>query len=415
MLDNQRIANFIAEKRRSKGLTQQQVADELHVSFQAVSKWERGVSYPNIELLFMLSRLLGVTTDEILNAKDADDIGLTYEKVGVDVTHTNAIKRDIKLCLDSSNPRILNSLAPFASLYDIKYPEIVNPILVLKSEEPGSKQHLAIKYGYTESICHDMVNHLVNDIVVMGARPLAILDTIVCGKAEKDTILSLIKGIAEACRANDCDLVGGELSVQPGVVEKGVYVLTTSIAGIVDRDNIINGSKIKQGDKLLCLSSNGLHTNGYSLVRHLMELMPHIANERVGSESFLDAVMKPHTPYYPALKNILGNPMVHGIAHVTGGGIEASLARIIPQELKASIDLSQIEVPLIFSYLKSNGNIADYEMLKTFNCGVGLIVIVAKEAAKQLEIFLSKYSNCYVLGEIREGSSSVDFTKQLRW
>ena len=150
--------------------------------------------------------------------------------------------------LETRDKRVLNGLGPFASLYDISFPEIKNPVLVLKSEEPGSKQKLAMEYGYTDSICHDMINHLVNDIAVMGAKPLAVLDTIVCGNAEKDTISALVKGVSDACRENECSLVGGETSVQPAVVEKGLYVLTSSIAGIVERDRIIDGSAIEEGD-----------------------------------------------------------------------------------------------------------------------------------------------------------------------
>jgi len=415
MLDNKKIAAFIADKRKSKGLTQQQVADALHVSFQAVSKWESGTSYPTIELLYTLSRLLGTTTDEILNAQDSDDAGLTYGKAGVDISYTDSIKREMAVYLSSQNPRVLNELGPFASLYDIWFDEIKNPVLVLKSEEPGSKQKLAIKYGYTESICHDMVNHLVNDIIVMGAKPLAVLDTIICGNAEKDTIKSFIKGISEACRENECDLVGGETSVQPGVVEKGVYVLTASIAGIVDKEKIIDGSKIQTGDKILALTSNGLHTNGYSLVRHLMDVMPQIQNEKIGNESFLEAIMKPHTPYYKAIKGLFGNNAVHGMAHITGGGVEGNLSRIMPNGLSARINLSSIIIPHIFKYIKSNGNIADSEMLKTFNCGVGLIVVMEPEAESAISKAISKFYNCYTIGEVVTGEPSVVFINNLNW
>jgi len=415
MLDNKKIAAFIADKRKSKGLTQQQVADALHVSFQAVSKWESGTSYPTIELLYTLSRLLGTTTDEILNAQDSDDVGLTYGKAGVDISYTDSIKREMAVYLSSQNPRVLNELGPFASLYDIWFDEIENPVLVLKSEEPGSKQKLAIKYGYTESICHDMVNHLVNDIIVMGAKPLAVLDTIICGNAEKDTIKSFIKGISEACRENECDLVGGETSVQPGVVEKGVYVLTASIAGIVDKEKIIDGSKIQTGDKILALTSNGLHTNGYSLVRHLMDVMPQIQNEKIGNESFLEAIMKPHTPYYKAIKGLFGNNSVHGMAHITGGGVEGNLSRIMPNGLSARINLSSIIIPHIFKYIKSNGNIADSEMLKTFNCGVGLIVVMEPEAESAISKAISRFYNCYTIGEVVTGEPSVVFINNLNW
>ena len=413
MLDNKKIATFIANKRKSKGLTQQQVADALHISFQAVSKWENGTAYPTIELLYALSQLLGTTTDEILTAKDIDSTGLTYSKAGVDISYSDSIKGEMAAYVNSQNPRVLNGLGPFASLYDIKFENIKNPVLVLKSEEPGSKQKLALKYGYTESICHDMINHLVNDIIVMGAKPLAVLDTIVCGNAEKDTIKALVKGISEACTNNECDLVGGETSIQPGVVENGVYILTASIAGIVDKENVIDGSKIRPGDKILALASNGPHTNGYSLVRLLMEKMPEIQNEKIGDETFLEAIMKPHTPYYKAVKNIFGR--TNGMAHITGGGIQGNLSRIMPENLSAVIDLSKIIIPPVFKHIKSNGNIDDSEMLKTFNCGVGLIIVVNPNAEAEITKELSAYYNCYTIGEIGQGSSPVSYVNKLAW
>ena len=415
MLNNRKIASFIADKRKSKGLTQQQVADALHISFQAVSKWENGSAYPTLELLYALSRLLETTTDEILNAQNSEDTGLTYSKAGVDISYTDSIKSEMAGYINSSNPRVLNGLGPFASLYDIQFDEIKNPVLVLKSEEPGSKQKLALKYGYTESICHDMINHLVNDITVMGAKPLAVLDTIICGNAEKDTIKSLIKGISEACRENECDLVGGETSIQPGVVDKGVYILTASIAGIVDKHKIIDGSKIQSGDKVLALASNGLHTNGYSLVRLLMDTMPQIENEQLGNETFLEVIMKPHLPYYKGVKGLFSNDSVHGMAHITGGGIVGNLSRIIPEGLSAQIELDKILIPPIFKYIKANGKVTENEMLKTFNCGVGLIVIVSSDAETLVTRELTKFYNCYTIGEIIHGRSPVMLDNKFNW
>lgn len=415
MLDKKKIAAFIAEKRKAKGLTQQQVAEALHVSFQAVSKWESGTSYPAIELLYALSRLLGTTTDEILNAQDSDDTGLTYGKAGVDISYTDSIKREIASYVDSKNPRVLNGLGPFASLYDIRFDDIKNPVIVLKSEEPGSKQKLAMKYGYTESICHDMINHLVNDVIVMGAKPLAVLDTIICGNAEKDTIKSLVKGISEACRINECDLVGGETSIQPGVVEKGVYVLTASIAGIVDKAKIIDGSRIRSGDKILAAASNGLHTNGYSLVRLLMDSMPQIQNEKLGNETFLEAIMRPHTSYHKAVKGLTGNISVHGMAHITGGGIKGNLSRIIPDGLSARIDLNRLIIPPIFKYIRENGHVSDSEMLKTFNCGVGLIIVTDANSSDAISKIVSESVPCYEIGQISEDTVPVSFINKLCW
>ena len=349
------------------------------------------------------------------NVKNATGSGLTYEKAGVDITHTDSIKRGIAEYVAPRNPRVLNGLGPFASLYDVRFDDIEYPVLVLKSEEPGSKQKLAVQYGYIESVCHDMINHLVNDIAVMGAKPLAVLDTIVCGEADGDMITTLVKGISEACRENECDLVGGETSIQPGVLDKGIYILTASVAGIADRANIIDGSKIVPGDKIIAVASNGLHTNGYTLVRALMDSTPDILQEKPGGETFVEAIMKPHTPYYKALKSLFGYSQVHGMAHITGGGIEGNLSRIIPEGLSASIDLGRVEVLPVFGCIRAHGGVEDSEMLKTFNCGVGLIIVADAASEAAVSKVAAEHYRCYTIGEIIRGQQPVTFTNSLTW
>lgn len=414
MLDSAKIGGFIWRKRKERGLTQQQLADRLHISFQAVSKWENGTAYPNIELLSELAGALDVTVDEILKG-DENREGLSYSKAGVDIAYTDAIKREMAKHLESDDPRVLNGLGPFASLYDIHFPELHEPVLVLKSEEPGSKQKLAMEYGYTESICHDMINHLVNDIAVMGARPLAVLDTIVCGNAEKDTIRALIQGVSDACRENECSLVGGETSIQPQVVEHGVYVLTSSITGIVEKSQIVDGSAIEAGDRVLAIASNGLHTNGYSLVRLLMEQMPGIKLERAEGETFVEQIMKPHTPYYRAIKGLFGTGALHGMAHITGGGIEGNLCRVIPEGLSAVIDCAKIETLPLFRFIRARGGISDREMLSTFNCGVGFILVVPPAETERVRRHISRFYRCYEIGTIEPGVQKVVLDGAPRW
>ena len=338
-----------------------------------------------------------------------EQINLTYSKAGVDINHTDSIKSEMNDFINTDNPRVLNGLGPFASLYDIKFDNIKNPVLVLKAEEPGSKQKLAVEYGYTESICHDMINHLVNDIIVMGATPLAVLDTIVCGEADKDIIKSFIKGMSEACKANECTLVGGETSVQPGIVGNGTYILTSSVAGIVDRQDIIDGSKIQEGDIIIAVASNGLHTNGYSLVRLLMSEMPEIKEDRIGGETFIQAIMKPHSAYYKSVKDLVAGKKINGMAHITGGGIEGNLNRIIPDGLCAEVDLAKIEVLPVFKYIKNKGGASEAEMLKTFNCGVGLMLVVDKSVADFIIGHISQYYKCYEAGRIISGSEKIEF------
>ena len=415
MLDSIKVGNFIMGKRKSLGMTQQQLADKLNVSFQAISKWENGTTYPNIEILRDLAIVLDVSVDEILAGSERGAEGLSYSKAGIDITYTDTIKREMAKHLDTKDDRVLNGLGPFASLYDIKFQEIENPVLVLKSEEPGSKQKLAIEYGYSESICHDMVNHLVNDIVVMGAKPLAVLDTIVCGNAEADTIKTLVKGVSDACKENECSLVGGETSIQPLVVDPGVYVLTSSIAGIVERSKVIDGSQIKEGDAVLAIASNGLHTNGYSLVRLLMDKMPQIKQDKIDGLTFIEQIMKPHTPYYRSIKDLFDKDVIHGMAHITGGGIEGNLCRIIPEGLSAKIDLSKIKILDIFKYIRNNGNISDEEMLRTFNCGVGFNIVTNQKDKAAVMHHVSRFYDCYEIGVIESGDRKVKFENRLNW
>ncbi|MCM1039385.1 MAG: phosphoribosylformylglycinamidine cyclo-ligase [Ruminococcus sp.] len=412
MLDNKKIADFIVRKRKDMGMTQAEVAGRLQVSFQAVSKWERG-TLPNVEMLVELAGLLHVTVDEILAGCEKSGENFSYRKAGVDISYTDAMKKEMAIYLKTEDKRVLNGFGPFASLYDIQFPEVPDPVLVLKAEEPGSKQKLAMEYGYCESVCHDMINHLVNDIAVMGAKPLAVLDTIVCGNAEKETIKSFVRGISEACKENECALVGGETSIQPQVVEKGVYILTSSIAGIVSREAIIDGSAIREGDAVLAVASNGLHTNGYSLVRMLMDKMPQIKLDKVGGETFTEQIMKVHTPYYKVIKNIKEH--VHGMAHITGGGMEGNLCRIIPEGMCAKIDLSKVRTLPVFSYIKRIGSIGEEEMLSTFNCGVGLMIVASQEEKTFVMDKVKEYYDCYEVGTILPGGRKIEFRGHMRF
>jgi phosphoribosylformylglycinamidine cyclo-ligase len=197
-------------------------------------------------------------------------------KYDVDIDSANQAKQDMKESLLSKNQRLLHRDGAFSALYNINFPEYNNPVLVLKTEEPGSKQLLAFQEDKVEGVCYDMINHLINDCIVMGARPLSIQDAIITGKMDQRIIGRVVKAIAQACREQDCDLTGGETSEQPGVLSEGTYILSSSIVGIVEQDKIIDGSRIGAGDIVLNMESSGLHTNGYTLVRKLLATYPEI-------------------------------------------------------------------------------------------------------------------------------------------
>ena len=341
---------------------------------------------------------------------------LSYANAGVDIDKADKTKAEMTRILATPEHRLLNGIGAFASLYDASFPEYKEPVLVMKTEEPGSKQKLALEYGYLSSIGKDLIHHLVNDVIVMGARPLMAQDAIICGKLEKETILQLIESIAGACREQDCVLAGGETSEQPGVVANGIYILVASLLGVVEKSKVIDGSGIQRGDVVLAIASNGLHTNGYSLLRELIKEDPAVLESRLGGISFLDAAMKPHSCYYQSLKELFDTPGLHGMAHITGGGLAGNLNRILPAHLDAVIHLDRIEIPSIFCAIRDKGRVTDTECLKTFNMGVGLALVADSGIIPHIQKHISaKGCLSYVIGDISEGAKKVVFKNSLRW
>jgi phosphoribosylformylglycinamidine cyclo-ligase len=332
-------------------------------------------------------------------------------KYDVNIDLANETKKAMAKALDTNDERVLNKIGAFSSLYDIKFKEYKNPVLVLKTEEPGSKQLLAAQYGKLENVSYDMINHLINDCIVMGARPLTVQDAIICGKMNKDDVNKIVKAVADACKKQGCVLTGGETSEQPGVLKPGTYILTSSIVGIVDKTKIIDGSKIKEGDVVISLESSGIHTNGYTLVRKIMKRYPEIVNKK-----FIDTILEPHRCYYMALKDLFDKNWITGLAHITGGGICENLNRILPNNLSASIDASKYQILDIFKLLKKTADISEKEMVRTFNLGVGLTVVAKKEYAKEIIKHVKKKKiNAYIIGEIIKGNKDVIINGEFNW
>ncbi len=342
--------------------------------------------------------------------------GISYKSSGVNRDTENETKEAFAAALETNEARVLNKIGAFASLYDASFPGYKNPVLVLKTEEPGSKQLLAAKFDKVESVCHDLINHLVNDCIVMGATPLSIQDCIVCGKVEKPVVVRMVQAFAEAAKNNECVLTGGETSWQPGVIPEGTYILTASIVGVVEKERIIDGSKIQEDDVVLALASSGVHTNGISLVRKIMEEKPEIMNEAVDGKPFIDALLTPHRAYYTALKDLFKSDGLVGLAHITGGGIQENLNRILPKNMNAHIDLAKIQVHPIFQALKNHGSLEDSDMLRTFNMGVGIAAVVRRGFVAEAVAHLKTNDiDTYEIGTIKPGSQHVEFSGQLMW
>ncbi|MCK4980919.1 MAG: phosphoribosylformylglycinamidine cyclo-ligase [Candidatus Delongbacteria bacterium] len=337
-------------------------------------------------------------------------------KYDVDINIANKAKEEMAESLETTNKRVLNKIGAFSSLYDINFPEYKNPVLVLKTEEPGSKQILAFKYDKIENICYDMINHLINDCIVMGAKPLTVQDAIICGKLDKEKVLRIVKAVSNACKEQGCVLTGGETSEQPGVLDKGIYILTSSIVGIAEKDKMIDGSKIKQDDIVLGVESSGLHTNGYTMVRQLIDKDPDIVNRLIDGKRFIDIVLEPHRCYYKSLEGLFDKDIISGLAHITGGGVKENLNRILPNDLNAEIKLETLQILPIFKAIKKSGNISDEEMLRTFNMSIGLCIVCDNKDKEIIKEHLNKFGiNSYEIGRIVEGNKEVILKGNLNW
>lgn len=341
----------------------------------------------------------------------------SYRDSGVDIDLADAAKEEMKMVLQARNKRVLNSVGAFASLIDIQFPQLKEPVLVLKMEEPGSKQLLAAQEGHLETIGYDLVHHLINDVVVMGAKPFAMLDLIICGQLQKEQVVNIVEVMAQACHDQGCELVGGETSEQPRVIPSGTYILGATCAGIVDRSRIIDGSKIMRGNAVVAVSSNGAHTNGYTLIRSMMEKDRKLRDLQVGEGTFIEAVLRPHLCYNNPLQEAFNQRIpINGLAHITGGGIVDNTKRIIPDGLCAEIDLAAVEILPLFKIIRESGQIDFADMLRTYNLGVGLVAILAEREVDKLQRVFEHFKlKAYKIGTIIPGEERISCVGALRW
>ena len=329
-----------------------------------------------------------------------------YARAGVDVDLANKLKRGIQsLVRQTHGPQVLGKIGGFGGLFRASFPGMRDPVLVASVDGVGTKLKIAFATGKHDTVGVDLVNHCVNDIAVLGARPLFFLDYIGCERLEPRVFQQLLRGLSRACRGAGCALLGGETAQMPGMYRKGEYDLAGCIVGVVDRTKIIDRSNIKPNDIILGLASNGLHTNGYSLAREIlferMRLKPSSglpgSTMTVGRE-----LLRVHKNYQPLLAKVPVGA-IKGLAHVTGGGLIDNLPRILPSNCDAVIETKNWRVPSIFQILQKNGNVDAQEMYQVFNMGIGMVAIVAERSARSVMSILRAKR----IGRIEPGSGKV--------
>lgn len=338
---------------------------------------------------------------------------LNYKSAGVDIKAGNNLVERIKpIAAKTHRSGVMSGLGGFGSLFELPLERYTNPILVSGTDGVGTKLKLALELGIHNSVGIDLVAMCVNDIVVLGAEPLFFLDYYATGKLDVDTAASVIKGIGQGCELAGTALVGGETAEMPGMYTDGDYDLAGFCVGIVEKNNILDGKKVKAGDKLIGIASSGPHSNGYSLVRKIIETSNVSLNTSLNGKPLGKTLLEPTKIYVKSLLELLRVVPVHALAHITGGGLTENIPRVLPDGLSAAIDLASWEFPEIFKWLQKQGNITQVDMLTTFNCGIGMVVCVdAKDEVETIEILTQKGEKVFPIGEIisDSGKAKVNF------
>jgi len=330
----------------------------------------------------------------------------------VDISRANRTKQRIKYLAHKTFTRgVLSEIGGFGGLFAVDKAKYHDPVLVSSVDGVGTKLKIAFEMGLHSTVGADLVNHCVNDIAVQGAAPLFFMDYLATGKLDPAVAEQVVEGIADACKHNGCALIGGETAEMPGFYPHGEYDLAGFIVGVVEREKIITGKSVEIGDIVLGLPSNGLHTNGYSLARKLLFEVGHYSAEtyvneiknKVGNE-----LMRTHKSYWPVVKKLMDGECVSALAHITGGGLSENLPRVLPRGTAAIIELGSWPVLPIFEHLQTLGNVPQDEMLRTFNMGLGMLLVVPSKKFKKAQTVLERVGEkAYTVGRIVKGERKV--------
>jgi phosphoribosylformylglycinamidine cyclo-ligase len=339
---------------------------------------------------------------------------ISYSDAGVDIDAANRATAKIKeLARKTFNERTLSEIGSFGGMFDGAFPQMGHPVLVASADGVGTKLKIAFLTGVHNTIGRDLVNHCVNDILVQGARPLFFLDYIATGQLSPDVVAGVVEGIANGCRENGCVLLGGETAEMPGFYADGEYDVAGFIVGVADREKVIDGKSIEAGDVILALPSVGLHTNGYSLARKLfLEVAGYTVNTELAElgTTVGKALLAPHLSYLQVFDGLLDKRVVKGLAHITGGGLTDNIPRILPEGTSVEIDKGSWPILPVFSLLQQIGNVSEAEMYRTFNMGVGMVIICAHRDAELIQSHVKALSgHCYRIGAVISGRQEVTF------
>lgn len=401
MIDTQKTGKFLTDLRKRKNYTQKEIASFLHVSFQAVSRWENGVVLPSLDLLQELARIYEVTVDEILNGCFRSDV-LTQESLGFSPLAFDRFNEEIRDQYETPNPINPSFRGGICFMDELHY-------LVSRTLEPGHKQEIAISDNYRTALCEDTVSFLLNEMICARSKPLFLSMSFLSGSNKDSSIERILLGMRKEAGKYQIPLLDIQRSIKKSI-HSDALLFTTTCIGKGTKKKIL---PIESGDVLFYLPSNGVHHHGFTLIKALLEKEPELKNLKVNDHTFLDEIMKPSRSYWKPLHFFMERKEIKEFVHITQFGLFRNLKRVLPTDYQAELDLSVVQIPEIFRTLKTKLHFSSYEMLNSFNCGMGMILVVSQDLSDHIRSQIGY--DCRQIGIIKKGSEGIKIIKDLNW
>lgn len=408
MLDREKVGRTISEQRKIKGMTQKQLADLLHVSYQAVSRWEQGISLPSIDIIYEIAQILDTTVDFLLNGFSEERKIISYMDTGLDIKKLHMIKERLS-SLISKDDRLLHAKCIDPVFFKLDISEMEEPVYVFANHVSGSKERFAMENGYDREICIDLVSNAANNLIRFGVKPVVLQANMVCGNNDSGQILMMGEAFKEACKENGIIFSGLEVAAQAINYHIGEYKIGALVIGAIDRKKILTGDKIREGDVIIGLHTEGISSISYPFIKVILDRKPNIVYTKIdGVNMFMDELMKPNACYVNVIKELNEQNLIHGIFSIDRSLFNRRCYRTMPKGLGASISVSEIPIPTLFQYLYEL-NMMDKEcFLDDFSLGISMLLVVPKEQCDRIIKIIEKYHKCYRIGKIEEDKEYPD-------
>lgn len=403
MLQREKVGQKIALYRKKKNMTQKQLANLLHVSYQAVSKWESGSSLPSVDMLYDISIVLETTVDSLLS--DMTNKEIDYRDTGLDTSQLYFCKEQLQK-LVTNHDDLLHARYRDPVFFQIDTSAMKNPVYVMATHVPGSKEKLAKERGYDKEICFDVTARAINNLVRFGVTPIVLQAHMVCGNRNLDSLMGMGESFKTACETNQIHFAGLEISAQPVNYLPNEYELSVSIVGAADRSQILTGEQIREGDIAIGIKTDGIDSTCFPFISVMLDRNPYLAYRTIDKhQSFIDAIMKPNTAYAHDIAALQKCGILHGAFRISNHLLNWDIYNTIPENLVLCLHMSQIPVLPLFHFIGNCGLISRKMIPHRFALGIGMIVVVPKAHAKQALSIIQSYHDCYIIGKIEKNTN----------